>query len=315
MPVVLFYSDNNDAPGDWEKALGAHVADLDFRAGADRIGDPAEIDFALVWAPPPGLLARCVNLKAIYGLGQGVDHIFADPQLPADVPLLRIVDPWMSQAMSEWCLMHVLRYHRQGPEYAAIAAAKAWTKLPFPDTAKRRVGIMGLGALGGDLAAKLVGLGFDVRGWSRSAKTLDGVTSYHGADGLADFLAASEIVVNLLPLTRDTRDLMDAGVFAAMPAGSFVINAGRGARRLSRKISWRRSNRARSPAPPWTSFAPNHCLRITRSGTSRGLKSGPMWRRRPTRKPPSAKSPTTSTASWPVNRRSTRSTSAASTKR
>ena len=229
MPVVLFYSDNNDAPGDWEKALGAHVADLDFRAGADRIGDPAEIDFALVWAPPPGLLARCVNLKAIYGLGQGVDHIFADPQLPADVPLLRIVDPWMSQAMSEWCLMHVLRYHRQGPEYAAIAAAKAWTKLPFPDTAKRRVGIMGLGALGGDLAAKLVGLGFDVRGWSRSAKTLDGVTSYHGADGLADFLAASEIVVNLLPLTRDTRDLMDAGVFAAMPAGGFVINAGRGA--------------------------------------------------------------------------------------
>ena len=229
MPVILFCSNNNDDPDAWQATLAEHFEDLDFRSWPDQMGDPSEIDYALVWAPPAGVLASCVNLKAIYGLGQGVDHIFADPQLPANVPILRIVDPWMSQAMSEWCLLHVLRFHRQALEYTEITAAKAWTKLPFPNTATRRVGIMGLGALGSDLAGKLTGLGFDVRGWSRSAKDLAGVTSFHGEDGLAGFLGSSDILVNLLPLTIDTRDLMNRQRFGQLPKGAFVINAGRGA--------------------------------------------------------------------------------------
>lgn len=229
MPVILFCSNNNDDPAAWQATLAEHFDDLDFRSWPDQMGDPSEIEYALVWAPPAGVLASCVNLKAIYGLGQGVDHIFADPQLPENIPILRIVDPWMSQAMSEWCLLHVLRFHRQALEYAEITAAKAWTKLPFPDTAKRRVGIMGLGALGSDLAGKLTALGFPVRGWSRSPKNLPGVTSFAGEDALADFLADTEILVNLLPLTLDTRDLMTTARFNQMPAGSFVINAGRGA--------------------------------------------------------------------------------------
>lgn len=226
MPAVMFRS-TNDSSAAWEKMLKERLPDLDFRAWPE-IGDPAEIEFVLGWKMPAGALNGLPNLKCVCSLGQGVDHIFADPDLPDGVHIMRLVDPWMSQAMSEWVLLHVLRYHRQAPEYEALRRSKTWTALPAPDTASRKVGVLGLGALGADAATKIAALGFDTAGWSRTEKTIAGVTSYFGEDQLIPFLQRTEILCCLLPLTPSTEGIINAETLAAMPEGSFVINSGRG---------------------------------------------------------------------------------------
>ncbi|UUX48196.1 glyoxylate/hydroxypyruvate reductase A [Nisaea acidiphila] len=226
MPAVFFRSSSDTATG-WEKSLKELIPDLDFRAWPE-VGNPEDVEFVLGWKMPPGSLKQFPNLKCVCSLGQGVDHIFADPELPEGVQIMRLVDPWMSQAMSEWVLLHVLRYHRQAPEYEELRRTKTWKSLPAPDTASRKVGILGLGALGADAASKIAALGFDTAGWSRSEKIIEGVTSYHGADQLIPFMQRTEILCCLLPLTPETEGVINAETLAAMPAGSFVINSGRG---------------------------------------------------------------------------------------
>ena len=135
MPAVMFRSPNDSAA--WEKMLHERLPDLDFRVWPE-IGDPEEIGFVLGWRMPPGALKGLPNLKCVCSLGQGVDHIFADPDLPDGVQIMRLVDPWMSQAMSEWVLLHVLRYHRQMPEYEALRRTKSWETLPVDRSMAQR---------------------------------------------------------------------------------------------------------------------------------------------------------------------------------
>jgi glyoxylate/hydroxypyruvate reductase len=227
MPAVLFLS-QNDTPDDWRTALDARIPDLDFRVWPD-IGDPAEIGFALTWKAPAGAFDGMVNLKAICSLGQGVDHIFADPNLPEGPHILRIVDTWMGRAMAEWVLLQVLRFHRQGMEYEQFQREGRWVKLPPPETSTRRIGILGLGALGAEAATTIAALGFDVAGWSRTRKRIEGVKSFAGAEELDAFLARTDILCCLLPLTPETTDIIDAGMLGKLPAGAFVVNSGRGA--------------------------------------------------------------------------------------
>ena len=162
MPAVLFRSDN-DSPEEWRAALAKRIPDLDFRVWPE-VGDPGDIGFALVWKLPAGALAGLPNLKAVCSLGQGVDHLFADPDFPRGPRILRIVDPWMGQAMAEWVLLQVLRFHRQGPDYERFQRERRWIKLPAPQTATRRVGILGLGALGAEAATTIAGPRFRCRG-------------------------------------------------------------------------------------------------------------------------------------------------------
>ena len=223
MPAVLFRSPNDSSEA-WRKSLSERIPGIDFRADPD-IGDPAEVEFALVWKVPAGYLKQFPNLKAICSLGQGVDHIFADPELPRGPHIIRLVDPWMGRAMAEWVLLQVLRFHRQGPDYEELQRRKEWKSLPAPETSTRRVGILGLGALGAEAATTVAALGFDVAGWSRTRKSIPNVTSYAGPDELDAFLARTDILCGLLPLTPETTDLMDA----ELPKGAFVVNSGRGA--------------------------------------------------------------------------------------
>ena len=227
MPAVLFRSPNDSSEA-WRKSLSERVPGIDFRADPD-IGDPADVEFALVWKVPAGYLKQFPNLKAICSLGQGVDHIFADPDLPRGPHIIRLVDPWMGRAMAEWVLLQVLRFHRQGPDYEELQRRKEWKSLPAPETSTRRVGILGLGALGAEAATTVAALGFDVAGWSRTRKSIPNVTSYAGPDELDAFLARTDILCGLLPLTPETTDLMDAELFAKLPKGAFVVNSGRGA--------------------------------------------------------------------------------------
>src|SRR5262249_47118301 len=145
-----------------------------------EIGEPAEIDYALVWRPPPGLLASLPNLKLILSLGAGIDHILGDPLLPRGVPIVRLVDPYLIAAMSEYVVLQVLRLHRQDLDYQAQQKRGVWRELPQKNAGERPVGILGFGALGHEAARKLAGLGFPVAGWSRHPQQVAGFPTHAG---------------------------------------------------------------------------------------------------------------------------------------
>lgn len=227
-PIRLLFHSNSDSREDWKRRLASLDSTIEVRDSRDP-GDLGEIDAALVWKPPPGLMAKLPRLKIILSLGMGVDHVFADPALPKHVPIARLVDQDLINRMSEYCALAVLRYHRNADAYDAFQRAAKWKALPGePAAAERRVGILGMGEIGRDLAQKLAPFGFQLAGWSRTPKQLPQVESFHGAAGLKPFLARSEIVVCLLPLTPETEGILDAAAFAAMPKGGVVVNAARG---------------------------------------------------------------------------------------
>jgi glyoxylate/hydroxypyruvate reductase A len=185
-----------------------------------------DIDVALVGAPPRGVFARLPRLKLVQSLWMGVEKLLADPELPADVPLARMVDAGMVAAMSETVLAHVLDWHRHFWHYRQRQAAKLWKHRRQYMAQDRTVGILGLGELGGDAAGKLLALGFQVRGWSRRPKSIPGVQC---STDLGEVLSKSDAVVCLLPLTPQTRGVLNAAAFAKMPKGGCVINVARGA--------------------------------------------------------------------------------------
>lgn len=225
--AILFTSPGDNAQ-DWRAALARHMPGETVRVWPD-IGPREAIEFAIAWQPPPGLLASLPNLRAILSLGAGIDHLTSDPQLPRHVPLIRLIDPSLASQMSEYVVMNVLRHHRRMPDYASLQAKGRWHPLlPAPDTTKRRVGLMGFGVLGSDAAEKLKPFGFPLRAWTHRPHDLGDVQAFHGAAGLNGFLAGCDILVCLLPLTDDTRGILDARRLAVLPRGAALINAARG---------------------------------------------------------------------------------------
>ena len=211
----------------WRPYLTAAWPQRDLRYWPE-IGDKAAIDYALVWHPEPGLLASLPNLQLIVSLGAGIDHILRDPQLPPNVPILRLVDPHMTDAMCEYIALQVLRLHRRDVDYRAQQAAAEWREHPQKNAAERTVGILGFGTLGEAAGRTLRALGFDVAGWSRSAKEAPGFTTFAGTAGLDAVLARSEILVCLLPMTPETEGILNGDLFARLPRGAAIVNAGRG---------------------------------------------------------------------------------------
>jgi glyoxylate/hydroxypyruvate reductase A len=211
----------------WKKTIEAALGPVDFRT-LDNLGDKADIEIALAWKPPAGLIASFPNVKMIVSLGMGVDHLLADDRLPEGVPITRIMDDGLVGQMSEYALYWALRHHRDIDKYAASQSARQWKVEDFIDTIHRRIGVLGLGTIGQDTANKFAALGFPTAGWSRTQKTLPGIETFHGSDGLARVLAQSDILINVLPLTRDTRGIMNAKTFAALPKGAYFINMARG---------------------------------------------------------------------------------------
>ncbi len=212
----------------WRRALLAVDPTLDIRLFPDA-GDPAAIEAAVVWtAHDMAELRRYPNLKLIVSMGAGVDHLLRPPGPPPGIPVARLVDRMLTTQMGEWVLLNVLRFHRQDLDYRALQAAKRWEELPAPVTAETRIGILGLGELGTHAAGLLTRLGFPVMGWTRRPKAVEGVQNFHGADGLAEMAARSNILVCLLPLTPETRGIVDARTLGLLPKGAFLINGARG---------------------------------------------------------------------------------------
>jgi glyoxylate/hydroxypyruvate reductase len=195
--------------------------------------DRRDVEYAASWKHPPGSLAGLPNLSAIFSLGAGVDHLIGDPRLP-DVPVVRVVDTDLTERMSEYVVLHCLMHLRQQRRYDAQQRQKLWLEESHPPSAREvRVGVMGLGVLGTDAARKLKVMGFDIAGWSRSPKALDGIATFSGQDGLDAFLARTDILVCLLPLTGETRGMLDKELFGKLArngrlGGPILINAGRG---------------------------------------------------------------------------------------
>lgn len=194
-------------------------------------GDPS-ITYAVVWKQRPNLLSSLPNLRAIFSIGAGVDHIFADPTLP-DVPVVKVVADNLTQYMTEYVVWRVLDHHRQGMLYRAQQQKKIWHEPQQRPAGDISVGIMGLGTLGRAAASVLLSLGFPVNGWSRSDRPMEGVSTYAGEAGLIPFLNATDILVVLLPLTPQTHGIINHGVLKELRkrnglGGSVLINAGRG---------------------------------------------------------------------------------------
>jgi glyoxylate/hydroxypyruvate reductase len=200
------------------------------------LGDPfdhAAVRYVLSWRHPPGALSDLPNLRAIFSLGAGVDHLFADSGLP-DRPIVRVVDPDLRDRMSEWVVMHALIHLRQLRRYERQQRERIWADDDDqPKASDVELGVLGLGMLGLDAATKLKALGFKVAGWSATPKSAPGIDCFSGANGLKRLLARTDMLVVLLPLTRETAGLLNASLFVQLKPGGplggpVLINAGRG---------------------------------------------------------------------------------------
>jgi glyoxylate/hydroxypyruvate reductase A len=213
----------------WTTPLSEMAPDLRlFVEGRDTY-DPAAIDYVLSFRPAPGFLATLKNLKAVFSLGAGVDGFLADKDYPKHVPLVRFVDHTLSREMAQFVVMHVLIHHRQQRYFDQAQKDAKWRQtIPPRRTEDTRIGILGFGEIGQLAGARLRDLDFAVAGWSQTKKDVTGIASFAGAAELDAFLARTDILVCLLPLTPDTRGILNKALFAKLPAGAFVINVARG---------------------------------------------------------------------------------------
>jgi glyoxylate/hydroxypyruvate reductase len=232
LALLITGGTENWSPPRWRERFRAVCPD---RAVALLPADHVDSDavrYAAVWKPVPGTLKAFPNLAAIFNLGAGVDALMADPTLP-DVPIVRVADADLTGRMTEYVVMHVLIHHRHQRTIDACQRDRRWDPPAQRAAGAVRVGVMGLGVLGRDAADVLRRLGFDVAGWSRSRKDIPGIATYAGEAELAPFLARTDILVCLLPLTPATRGILNRRTFSLLArdgalGGPVVINAGRG---------------------------------------------------------------------------------------
>lgn len=210
----------------WIPALKCTFADMDLRIFPDS-GDPGEIEYLILWRLAEGDRKGWPRLKAVLSLSAGVNQYIGHPEFPAGARLIRMLDPGLRQSMTEYICSFVLRFHRRHDDYGP-GVALDWDP-PIPSLAgARAVGIMGLGDLGAACLERLKPFGFRLRGWARTPKQIEGVTCFAGKGQLAAFLAETDILVCLLPLTRETENILSRKTLALLPQGASVINAARG---------------------------------------------------------------------------------------
>lgn len=221
--ALVFYSEFDD-PTEWGEVLKSELPDLDFRVYPD-IGDPADVRYVLAWKPFPGFFEPFPNLALVTNLGAGIDSLAGRDDLP-DVPIARLSDDGMIALMKSYVLFAVIRYARDIPDFEQAKRSAEWRYIHPRPLHRIKVGILGLGHLGSAVASALAGLGFDVLGWDHQEKSIAGVRCLSGDKG--EFLSQVEILVNMLPLTPQTKGLIDGNVFNGLPKGAKFINASRG---------------------------------------------------------------------------------------
>ena len=222
--VDIVFASQIESPESWLPRLRDALPGDRFHVWPD-VPDLQAVRVALVGEPPAGALGTLPNLKLIQSLWMGVDGLLADATLPCGVPIARMVDAGMVAAMAETVLVHVLDWHRHLYRYRAHQSESIWRRHRQYLASDRTVGLLGLGALGHEAARRLLSFGFKVCGWSRRPKRLEGIESFTDLD---EVLRRSQVLVCLLPLTAQTRGVLNAAAFAKMPEHSCVINIARG---------------------------------------------------------------------------------------
>jgi glyoxylate/hydroxypyruvate reductase A len=225
MRLLLYRSDGNTAP--WMRDLKEALPGCEVVLWHSELD--AAFDYALVWGPPAELLPQLAKVKAVFLAGAGVDALLKFGDALPQVPIVRLGDAGMGVQMAEYVLHAVLRYFRRFDEYENQAKDGVWAPLALEDKSAFSIGVMGTGALGKQVLAALGHFGFPLRGWSRTEKRIDGVACFTGAEQLDAFLAATRILVCMLPLTADTEGLLDRRLLEKLPRGAYLINVARGA--------------------------------------------------------------------------------------
>lgn len=221
---VSFCCDDTDAQP-WLEGLRTALPQADitlWHSGS------APADYGVVWAPPQAFFDEQPQLKAAFNIGAGVDALLR-LRVAAATKLVRLDDAGMAAQMAEYVCHALLRFYREFDAYEVQQAQAQWLQREVPERSDFPVGIMGLGILGEHVAKAVAGLGFAVNGWSRSAKAIDGVRCFAGPQELSAFLVASKVLVSLMPLTADTRDILNRNTLSQLQPGSYLINVGRGA--------------------------------------------------------------------------------------
>jgi len=225
--VSVLYKADPDRGRTWSSIFSARAPDIEFHIWPET-GDLARVEYLIAWEPPPDLVASLPNLKVLFSSGAGVDHLDLSA-IPADVPIVRMVEPGIVDGMIEYATLSVLALHRNLVDYIGQQAAARWLPIKVVPAAARRVGVMGLGVLGQAVMNRLGPFGFSLSGWSRSPKHIPGVACHAGAETLDAFLGQCDILICLLPLTDDTRNILNQRSLARLPRGAALINVGRGA--------------------------------------------------------------------------------------
>jgi glyoxylate/hydroxypyruvate reductase A len=227
---ILFYMPHADAAA-WLHDFARALPEAELREW--QPGDTAPADFAVVWRPPREMLAGRDDLRAIFNLGAGVDAILAlehehPGTLPRSAQLIRLEDTGMGSQMAEYVTHAVLRYLRRFDEYQTLQNERRWQVLDPHPRGTFTVGVLGLGVLGAQVAQTVAAFGMPVRGYSRSARQIDGIATFAGDAQFDAFLDGVKVLVNLLPHTPDTRDVLNARTFAKLARGAYLINVARG---------------------------------------------------------------------------------------
>ncbi|WLS80426.1 glyoxylate/hydroxypyruvate reductase A [Erwinia pyri] len=222
----IVYKSSPERGAVWAKLLATLAPEANFRQWPDT-GNPEEVDYLVAWQPPENLRQQFPNLKVLFSVGAGADQ-FDYAALPPDLPVVRMIEPGLTSGMVEYVTFAVLGLHRQMPRYLHQQRQQIWHEHASQPASRCRVGVMGVGELGEAALKTLVQLGFDCAGWSRTHKEIAGVASFAGEARLGAFLARTDILICLLPLTAATEGILNASLFNQLPEGAALVQVGRG---------------------------------------------------------------------------------------
>ncbi|WP_034915556.1 glyoxylate/hydroxypyruvate reductase GhrA [Erwinia sp. 9145] len=228
---IIFYHPSAE-PDRWTTGLQRRLPDARIRIW--RPDDDRHADYALIRQPPTEMLAGRTALKGVFSLAAGVDDILEQlrrcpAMLAPDVPLFRLEDTGMARQMQEYALYHVLGWYRRFGDYQQQKDRALWHPLPETPREDFTVGILGAGVLGRSVADCLTAWGFPVRCWSRTPKQLPAITSFHGEAQLSEFLAGTQVLINLLPNTPQTIGIINRQMMCQLKRGAYILNIARGA--------------------------------------------------------------------------------------
>lgn len=231
--MAILYKSEPVRGAQWAKLFAAHAPDLPFHIWPE-VGSPESIRYLIAWKPDD-VLDTLPNLQVVFSVGAGVDQLNLS-RIPAHIPVVRLIEPGLIDGMVEYVTEAVLAIHRDLFLYAAQQSDGIWKSVPIRPARSRRVGVLGLGVLGRAVLERLGTFGFSCRGWNRSPRDLPGVACFAGGAELASFLAGTDILICLLPMTDETRGILNKHLFDQLPNGASLIHVGRGPQLVSEDL-------------------------------------------------------------------------------